>query len=86
MRAYSSARLERFPDKEEVTGSSPVRPTPHPGLGLHGSGPDPIEETRVKKIVLILLAVGGALVAKRKLEESKAEQALWAEATDPVNN
>jgi len=40
----------------------------------------------VKKIVLILLAVGGVLVAKRKLEESKAEQALWAEATDPVNN
>ncbi|WP_300388832.1 DLW-39 family protein [uncultured Nocardioides sp.] len=40
----------------------------------------------MKKIVLILLAVGGVLVAKRKLEESKAEQALWAEATDPVNN
>ena len=28
MRAYSSARLERFPDKEEVDGSSPSRPTP----------------------------------------------------------
>ena len=27
MRAYSSARLERFPDKEEVGGSSPPRPT-----------------------------------------------------------
>ena len=40
----------------------------------------------MKKIMLILLAVGGALVAKRKLEESKAEQALWAEATDPVNS
>jgi hypothetical protein len=38
----------------------------------------------VKKIVLVLLTIGGALVAKRKLEESKAEQALWAEATDPV--
>ena len=27
MRAYSSAWLERFPDKEEVGGSSPPRPT-----------------------------------------------------------
>ena len=27
MRAYSSAWLERFPDKEEVDGSSPSRPT-----------------------------------------------------------
>jgi hypothetical protein len=40
----------------------------------------------VKKIVMVLLAVGGALVARRKLEESKAEQALWAQATDPVNS
>ncbi|MEN9679739.1 MAG: hypothetical protein RLZ57_868, partial [Actinomycetota bacterium] len=27
LRAYSSAWLERFPDKEEVGGSSPPRPT-----------------------------------------------------------
>ena len=27
LRAYSSAWLERFPDKEEVSGSSPLRPT-----------------------------------------------------------
>ncbi|GAB2634673.1 hypothetical protein GCM10027270_24010 [Nocardioides ginkgobilobae] len=40
----------------------------------------------MKKIVMVLLAVGGALVARRKLEESKAEQALWAQATDPVNS
>lgn len=38
----------------------------------------------MKKIVLVLLAVVGGLLAKRKLEESRAEQALWAEATDPV--
>ena len=38
----------------------------------------------MKKIVMVLLAIGGALVARRKLEESKAEQALWAEATDTV--
>ncbi|CAB4735216.1 unannotated protein [freshwater metagenome] len=40
----------------------------------------------MKKIVMVLLAVGGALVARRKLEESKAEQALWAQATDPLNS
>ena len=40
----------------------------------------------MKKILLVLIAVGGAVIAKRKVEESKAEQALWAEATDPVNN
>lgn len=39
----------------------------------------------MKKILLVLLAIGGAVIAKRKVEESKAEQALWAEAVDPVN-
>ena len=38
----------------------------------------------MKKIVLLVLLVGGALVAKRKIDEGKAEQALWAEATDTV--
>lgn len=38
----------------------------------------------MKKIILGLLAVGGVLVAKKKIDEGKAEQALWAEATDPV--
>ncbi|WP_240641217.1 DLW-39 family protein [Nocardioides ferulae] len=38
----------------------------------------------MKKILLLLLAAAGAVVAKKKLDESKAEQALWAEATDPV--
>jgi hypothetical protein len=38
----------------------------------------------VKKLVLLALAVGGAIFAKRKLDEGKAEQALWAEATDNV--
>jgi putative acetyltransferase len=31
-RAYSSVRLERFPDKEEVPGSSPGRPTSSPSF------------------------------------------------------
>jgi hypothetical protein len=38
----------------------------------------------VKKLLLIALAVAAALFAKKKLDESKAEQALWAEATDAV--
>jgi hypothetical protein len=38
----------------------------------------------VKKLVLLLLAAGGAALAKKKLDESRTEQALWAEATDPV--
>jgi hypothetical protein len=38
----------------------------------------------VKKILLVLLAAAGAVVAKKKLEESRTEQALWAEATDHV--
>ena len=39
----------------------------------------------MKKILLVLLATAGAVVAKKKLEESRAEQALWAEATDTVD-
>jgi hypothetical protein len=38
----------------------------------------------MKKILFVLLAVAGALYAKRKLDEGKHEQALWAEATDNV--
>ena len=32
--------------------------------------------------MLLALAAAGAAVAKKKLDEGKAEQALWAEATD----
>lgn len=39
----------------------------------------------MKKVVVVLLAAAGAVLAKRKLDESRAEQALWAEATDPVS-
>jgi hypothetical protein len=38
----------------------------------------------VKKLLLLALATAGALVARKKLEESRADQALWAEATDAV--
>lgn len=38
----------------------------------------------MKKLVLLAAAVAGAVLAKRKLDDGKAEQALWAEATDAV--
>ncbi|HWJ83715.1 MAG TPA: DLW-39 family protein [Nocardioides sp.] len=37
-----------------------------------------------KKLVLMALAAAGIAFAARKLQESKAEQALWAEATDKL--
>ncbi|WP_307827983.1 DLW-39 family protein [Nocardioides sp. SYSU D00038] len=38
----------------------------------------------MKKLVVILLAAAGALAAKKKIDEGRAEQASWAEATDAV--
>ena len=38
----------------------------------------------MKKLLVLALAAAGAVFAKKKLDEGKAEQALWAEATDPV--
>ena len=38
----------------------------------------------MKKIMLILLAAAGVAYAKKKMDEGKQEQALWAEATDNV--
>ncbi|WP_235735723.1 DLW-39 family protein [Nocardioides alcanivorans] len=39
----------------------------------------------MKKLLLIALAAAGAVFAKKKLDASKQEQALWAAATDDVN-
>ena len=38
----------------------------------------------MKKILFILLAAAGVAYAKKKMDEGKHEQALWAEATDSV--
>ncbi len=38
----------------------------------------------VKKLLLVALAAVGVVYAKKKIDEGKAEQALWAEATDAV--
>jgi hypothetical protein len=39
----------------------------------------------MKKLLLVLLAAAGAVLAKKKIEEGRSEQALWAEATDNVD-
>ena len=38
----------------------------------------------MKKIILLAVAVAGAVVALTKAKETQHEQALWAEATDSV--
>lgn len=38
----------------------------------------------MKKLLLAAVAAAGAVFARKKLQESKAEQALWAEATDTL--
>jgi hypothetical protein len=38
----------------------------------------------VKKILLVTLAVVAGVVAKKKMDDANKEQALWHEATDPV--
>nr|WP_237448481.1 DLW-39 family protein [Nocardioides flavescens] len=35
-------------------------------------------------MLVVALAAAGAVFAKRRIDEGKAEQALWAEATDAV--
>ncbi|MDT0185901.1 DLW-39 family protein [Microbacterium sp. ARD31] len=39
----------------------------------------------MKKLLLVLLATAGAAFAKKKMDEGRNEQALWAEATDNVD-
>ncbi len=39
----------------------------------------------MKKLVLVAIAAAGAVLAKRKIDEGKQEQALWQAATDNVD-
>jgi hypothetical protein len=41
-------------------------------------------ELAVKKLLLLAVAGAAAFMMWRKVEADKAEQALWAEVTDPV--
>ena len=54
--------------------SVPSTAAPHPTEGPH----------RMKKLLVVLLAVLGGLFAYRRVQASRVEQDLWAEATDPV--
>ena len=47
-------------------------------------GPTARRGASMKKILMVLVAAAGAAFAKKKLDESRSEQALWAEATDHV--
>ncbi len=38
----------------------------------------------MKKILLVAIAAAGAFFAKKKMDQGKNEQALWQQATDPV--
>jgi hypothetical protein len=38
----------------------------------------------VKKILLVVIAAAGAAFARKKIEQGRQEQALWQQATDPV--
>jgi hypothetical protein len=40
----------------------------------------------VKKLLLLALAIIGGLLVYRQVQSGKAEQDLWAEATDPVKH
>jgi hypothetical protein len=38
----------------------------------------------MKKLLPVVLAAAGAVIAKKKMDQGKREQALWQQATDPV--
>ena len=38
----------------------------------------------MKKILILAAVVAGAIFAKKKMDESRHEQDLWQQATDPV--
>jgi hypothetical protein len=42
------------------------------------------ERTTMKKLILIALAAAGVVVAKKRLDQSKAEQAAWSSVVDKV--
>ncbi len=40
----------------------------------------------IKKLLMVAATAIGAVAIQRKLRDQKAEQALWAEATDDVRS
>ena len=39
----------------------------------------------MKKFLLLVLAAVGGVLVKKKMDESRHEQDLWKQATDPVD-
>ena len=39
----------------------------------------------MKKLLLLALGAGAAVMAKKKLDQGRQEQALWQQATDTVD-
>jgi hypothetical protein len=72
-RAYSSARLERFPDKEEVGGSSPPRPTKVLSRH-HDTGGE------LRKFGVLLAVAGLAYFAYLRFVAEPSDK--WVDATD----
>jgi hypothetical protein len=53
-------------------------------VGRDDFGPRCHSEVAVKKLLLLVLVGVGAFAVWRKMESDKAEQDLWAQATDSV--
>ena len=75
-RAHSSAWLERFPDKEEVDGSSPSGPT----LSPPGAS---VSERRylqtMKKLLLLVALAGIGYLVYRQVTANQSDDDLWSE-------
>ena len=59
-------------EPDDVDRRGPARPAVFEG------------RSTVKKLLLLAVAGAGGVLLWRKREADKAEQALWAEVTDPV--
>ena len=46
---------------------------------------EPREALTMKKLLLVAVAAAAGFAVWRKVESDKAEQSLWAQATDKVN-
>ena len=40
----------------------------------------------IKRLLIVVATAAGAVALQKKLRDQKAEQALWAEATDDVRS
>ena len=74
-RAHSSAWLERFPDKEEVDGSSPSGPT----RGRCGATSLSVYLHGMKKLLLLAILAGVGYLVFRQVTTNQNDDDLWSE-------